>query len=537
MADRYWVGGNGSWDAANTANWSATSGGAGGSSIPTASDNVFIDANSDVGSNFQVSVDDFSYCNNLTISGMDKVLTFTGSYPVQVNGNMTMTPTNLNNTFSGQYTFKATSATAYITCAGVTTSNATFSFQGTNPCVLASDFYAAGTKSVVSLWTGTLDLAGFTMNAAVFESSNANVRTMAFGSGKVVLGSQSTNTVLDVSGGNMTVTGTPLFELTATIPSARTCNLSNFNETNAPSLTISGGTSGTVSLSGFYCKNLTVASPYSASIVLGSDLVIYGNLSLVSTCTVANTAIKKITFSATSGTKTISTSTVNVQCALYVDAPGATYSLASNLTSSYQFSLVQGTFSMNGYNAQFPTFTSNNTNVRSINIGSGTMTLTAGGQAWYSPTSTNMTVSGAGKVTFSSSSGKTFYGGGLSYPQIENSGSGSLGITGSNTIDTLTSSGATRGGFSLESGQTQTINNFNISGVAGQVVSLIASTSGSQATISKSSGIVQVDYVSIKDSNATGGASWNAGVNSTNISNNTGWNFSSLGATGLLFFF
>jgi hypothetical protein len=49
MADRYWVGGAGDWNASNTANWSATSGGAGGQSVPTASDNVFFDANSGVG--------------------------------------------------------------------------------------------------------------------------------------------------------------------------------------------------------------------------------------------------------------------------------------------------------------------------------------------------------------------------------------------------------------------------------------------------------------------------------------------------------
>lgn len=49
MANRYWVGGSGTWDTTNTANWSATSGGAGGASVPTASDNAFFDANSGSG--------------------------------------------------------------------------------------------------------------------------------------------------------------------------------------------------------------------------------------------------------------------------------------------------------------------------------------------------------------------------------------------------------------------------------------------------------------------------------------------------------
>jgi hypothetical protein len=37
---------------------------------------------------------------------------------------------------------------------------------------------------------------------------------------------------------------------------------------------------------------------------------------------------------------------------------------------------------------------------------------------------------------------------------------------------------------------------------------------------------VSVGYLSIRDSNATGGANWSAGNTSVNVSNNTGWIFS-----------
>lgn len=49
MANRYWVGGSGTWNTTNTANWSATSGGASGASAPGADDPVLIDANSGSG--------------------------------------------------------------------------------------------------------------------------------------------------------------------------------------------------------------------------------------------------------------------------------------------------------------------------------------------------------------------------------------------------------------------------------------------------------------------------------------------------------
>lgn len=54
-----------------------------------------------------------------------------------------------------------------------------------------------------------------------------------------------------------------------------------------------------------------------------------------------------------------------------------------------------------------------------------------------------------------------------------------------------------------------------------------SSSAGSPATISKPSGIVSCDYLSLKDSTATGGATFYAGSNSTNISGNTGWLFNS----------
>ena len=49
MANRYWVGGTGTWDSVSTTNWAATSGGASGVSAPTSADVVFIDANSGSG--------------------------------------------------------------------------------------------------------------------------------------------------------------------------------------------------------------------------------------------------------------------------------------------------------------------------------------------------------------------------------------------------------------------------------------------------------------------------------------------------------
>ena len=65
MADRYWVGdATGIWDASETGNWSTTSGGLGGASVPTSADDVYFDANART----DVAVGSAVYCRNFTVT-------------------------------------------------------------------------------------------------------------------------------------------------------------------------------------------------------------------------------------------------------------------------------------------------------------------------------------------------------------------------------------------------------------------------------------------------------------------------------------
>jgi hypothetical protein len=125
----------------------------------------------------------------------------------------------------------------------------------------------------------------------------------------------------------------------------------------------------------------------------------------------------------------------------------------------------------------------------------------------------------------SSASAKTFVGGGSTFNcTLSQDGAGALTITGGNTFNDIrnTVQPAT---ITLPASTTNTFSNFSLSGTAGNLVTINSSTGGTQATISKSSGIVSNNYLSIQDSAATGGATWYAGANSTNVSNNTGWLF------------
>ena len=77
---------------------------------------------------------------------------------------------------------------------------------------------------------------------------------------------------------------------------------------------------------------------------------------------------------------------------------------------------------------------------------------------------------------------------------------------------------------SLEAGLVQTINQDVIAvGTSISPISISSSVDGLPATLSKSSGIVNAVFVSLKDNNATGGATFNA-LNAIDNGNNTGWN-------------
>lgn len=77
MANRYWVGGTGTWDTTTTTNWSTTSNGAGGASAPTSSDDVYLDSFSGTGTITAANnaVCRSLYCTNGTTGSYSGTLT------------------------------------------------------------------------------------------------------------------------------------------------------------------------------------------------------------------------------------------------------------------------------------------------------------------------------------------------------------------------------------------------------------------------------------------------------------------------------
>ena len=84
MANRYWVGGTGTWVAGSTTNWSASSGGASGASVPTAADSVFFDQ----AGTYTVTLTGALTCLDFTVSA--GTVTFSGTGTPTISGSISL---------------------------------------------------------------------------------------------------------------------------------------------------------------------------------------------------------------------------------------------------------------------------------------------------------------------------------------------------------------------------------------------------------------------------------------------------------------
>jgi len=161
MADRYWVGGTATWDNTPGTKWAATSGGAGGESVPTVEDNVFFNE----ASSGTVTVATTGggagpkYARNLNFSGFTGTFTGNGGARVIISGDFSL-DTGVTWSYTRDLVF---AGSGVVTTAGKSLS--TFIYvSGSSANVTFGDAYNGGGSSA---WLriidgGSLDTAGYT---------------------------------------------------------------------------------------------------------------------------------------------------------------------------------------------------------------------------------------------------------------------------------------------------------------------------------------------------------------------------------------
>jgi len=202
--DYYWVGGTGDWE--NAANWSLTSGGAGGAGIPTILDNVFFDANSfsEAGQVVTLLGD---AANNINCYNMDWTgalfnpsIAGIASRKLRINGSLTLIA-GMSWDFLGEIYFESAEGGNTLTSAGVALDKNHIYFQNEDGAWTLVDELNLGTRTLY-LVSGSLNTNNQTVNAGVFNSNYTSIRELIFGSSEIVISSTS-DRAMHFNGTNM----------------------------------------------------------------------------------------------------------------------------------------------------------------------------------------------------------------------------------------------------------------------------------------------------------------------------------------------
>jgi hypothetical protein len=511
----YRVGTNTTWSGSSS--WATLSGGAGAdTNFPLAQDTAVI--NNDTTLTGTLSLEYYSYSaidasartTGITLNHGLAVTRY-GSYALGSGVTVSGTSTQ---TFSGRGTMDFTSA-------GKTT---TFPITVDTPGGTFRLLDATTLSNSVTHTSGTINLNNFTLTSTTFSSNNSNTRTLAFGTGNITVTSTGTVWTTNVTTG-LTVTGTPIVNVTNSTATATTVTPGTPTEANSISFNFTAGT---------YTLALNIGNVQSldftgfAGTLTNLARTIYGNFT-ASTGMTLTAGANTQTFASTSGTaRTINSVGKTFDFPVTFNGVGGTWRLVTNnLTMGATRTLTHnnGTLDLNGFNLTVGASYATAAGTKNLTFNGGTLTCPGTGFNNASPTNFSTTAgTGTGKISMTSASTKTFVGGGSTYNcTLSNDGAGTLTITGSNTFTTL-ANGVQPTTFSFTAGTTTTLTNWSISGTAGNLVTIQSATAASH-TLSKTSGTVSADYLSISRSTATGGATWYAGANSTDGGNNSGWIF------------
>lgn len=395
-----------------------------------------------------------------------------------------------------------------------------------------------------TLESGRLDLNNYTLTTNTFSSSNSNNRNVDFKtSGSIVLQdnafistpisiNDSTNLSVYGSGGFKLQVGNPFSGKTITGgTSGVTSYLNTFNleliaavGTNGGSMNVSGNFRSLVLYDGPYTFTMT-----SSKTLWGSFTLPNTNANLILGSSISN----NITFKNSVGSgadNTVTTNSFTIPFPIVIDnfeSSGLrSFKFGSNFVSTSSITLTSGILDTGVYDVTIPSFASNNSNVRTLNLGSGTWTINGNGTVWNILNGTNLTLNKqTATIVLNNAFSSSFYGGSKSYGSVVLDGASVQTIIyGSNTFDSLSNLRTVSQTLQFEAGSLNTFASFTVTGTSPSVVvALTSATSAIFYMVKTGGGTVNLDYMDISYSYVSPPATWVAGANSVNSGNNNGW--------------
>jgi hypothetical protein len=255
-----------------------------------------------------------------------------------------------------------------------------------------------------------------------------------------------------------------------------------------------------------------------------TSFTFYGSYTLGSGVTVGGTSTQ--TF-AGRGTQTFTSAGKTITFGLSVEKPSGAFELGDAYSASNPITHSRGTFDAKNYNVTCLTFSSSNNNTRTLTMGSGLWTLSGAGTMWSTAITTGLTFNkDTADILLSNTSttSRTFNGGGLSFNKLiigGATGTSTTSLTGANTFSELASTKTVAHTVQLgASSSGTTIGTWSITGSAGNVVTFNSTTAGTQRNFNLTNVTSGIDYLAVRDIAVNQANRFYVGANSTNNGNN-----------------
>lgn len=284
--------------------------------------------------------------------------------------------------------------------------------------------------------------------------------------------------------------------------------------------------SGTVTISASSVCLSFNSTNFAGTIAGSNALPVSGSLTIGNSGTWSYTG--SLNLIATSA-QTVQTNGVVLTNAFSFNGVAGVWTLQDALTTSGAITLTRGTFDVGGFDVSAGSFSSSAVTTRVFTLTNRTLSLTGPGTIWNTGTSSLLTFNKTGSTvkvpTIAGVTARTITTGGLAFNNLWLTGtnSGTITFSSANTFADFKDDNTSAHTLLFTAGTTTTVSTLNIVGT-GNLKTLASVTPGSAWTLSSASGTRQVDFTSIQDSTASGGATFNA-YHSLNISGNTGWSF------------
>ena len=208
---------------------------------------------------------------------------------------------------------------------------------------------------------------------------------------------------------------------------------------------------------------------------------------------------------------------------IVIDAPSSSLELGDAFSGSQGITLTRGTFNAKNYAVTCLTFTSNNTNTRTLTMGSGLWTISGTGSLWVIAASGLTFNKDTADILLSNTtaSSRLFVGGALTYNKLTIGGATGTSTTEISSINTFSELASTKAvAHTISFVANQTITSWTITGTSGNVVTVNSNAAGIRRTITLGNVTSGIDYLSVKDIGIGTANRFYAGANSTDGGNN-----------------